>query len=198
YMPTADFDPEAPVGKPEYKDAVVYKIWSMAFGSAAQKGRIYAGTIPGGLFVSDDGGDSWELNRPLWNHASRGGDLFKGEATSENLWTGTPASVDYGIFEPGIHSIIVDPQNDNHLYVAASSAGVLETLDGGKSWSSCTKGMTNDYSPDPASEFGHDPHFVALCTNQPDYLWQQNHCGVFFSHDKAKSWKKVSQPEVGV
>jgi hypothetical protein len=61
----------APTGLPEYADATVYKIWAIAFGTAGQPGRLYAGTIPGGLFVSDDGGESWQLNRPLWNHESQ-------------------------------------------------------------------------------------------------------------------------------
>jgi len=198
YLPTPDFDPEAPVGAPEYGDATVYKIWHIAFGSPRQPGRLYAGTIPGGLFVSDDGGDSWNLNRPLWNHESRGGDLFAGDATSENRWHGTPASIDYGVFEPGIHSIIVDPHDPDHLHVAVSTAGVIETTDGGKTWAGRNQGMTNDYMPDPESEWGHDPHFVTACTGQPDHLWQQNHCGVFYSDDGARHWKKVSQPEAGV
>ena len=197
-LPTPDFDPEAPQGQPEYKDATVYKIWNITFGSSGQPGRLYAGTIPGGLFVSDDGGDSWELNRSLWNHESRGGDLFAGEATSRNQWGGTPASIDYGVFEPGIHSIVIDPRNPDHLYIAASSAGVLETTDGGKTWAGRNRGMLMDYLPDPQAEWGHDPHFVTACPGQPDHLWQQNHCGVFYSADGAQSWKKVSVPEAGV
>jgi photosystem II stability/assembly factor-like uncharacterized protein len=198
YLPTPDFDPEAPVGAPECGDATVYKIWHIAFGSSRQPGRLYAGTIPGGLFVSDDGGDSWDLNRPLWNHESRGGDLFAGDATSENCWHGTPASIDYGVFEPGIHSIIVDPRDPDHLHVAVSTAGVIETTDAGKTWAGRNQGMTNDYMPDPESEWGHDPHFVTACPGQSDHLWQQNHCGVFYSDDGARHWKKVSQPEAGV
>ena len=197
-LPTADFDPEAPTGQPDYGNASVYKIWNIAFGHASQPGRLYAGTIPGGLFISDDGGDSWELNRPLWNHDSRGGDLFAGAATSDNQWQGTPASIDYGIFEPGIHSIIVDPNNPKRIMVAVSTAGVLETTDGGQTWASRNRGMTNDYSPDPESEWMHDPHFVTVCPQQPDHLWQQNHCGVFYSDNGAQSWKKVSQPDAGV
>ena len=152
YLPGPDFDPEAPVGQPEYRDATVFKIWNLAFGTAEQPGRLYAGTIPGGLFVSDDGGDSWALNRPLWNHESRGGDLFVGEATSENRWSGTPASIDYGVFEPGIHSIVIDPRDPLHMHVAVSSAGVLETTDGGQSWSGRNHGMLNDYMPNPEAE----------------------------------------------
>lgn len=58
--------------------------------------------------------------------------------------------------------------------------------------------MLNDYMPDPESEWGHDPHFVTSCKEQPEHLWQQNHCGIFYSDNGAKSWKKVSIPELGV
>lgn len=196
-LPTPDFDPLAPTGQPEYADATVFKIWTIAFGAAEQPGRLYAGTIPGGLFISDDGGESWELNRPLWNHDSRGGDLFAGDATSENRWFGTPASIDYGVFEPGIHSIVINPRNPNHIYVAASSAGVIESTDGGQSWTARNRGMLNDYMPNPEAEWGHDPHFMAGCIGQSNHLWQQNHCGVFYSDDGAKNWRKVSVPEAG-
>lgn len=198
YLPTPDFDPAAPEAQPEYRDATVYKIWNIAFGGASQPGRLYAGTIPGGLFVSDDGGDSWALNRPLWSHDSRGGDLFTGDATRQNKWGGTPASIDYGVFEPGIHSIVVDPRDDDHLYVAVSSAGVLETTDGGRTWQGRNRGLLMDYLPNPEAEWGHDPHFMTLCPGQPDHLWQQNHCGVFYSSDAAKTWEKVSRPDAGV
>ena len=198
YLPTPDFDPEAPAAEPEYQDAAVYKIWNISFGPTDQPGRMYAGTIPGGLFVSDDGGESWTLNRPLWNHDSRGGDLFAGPASSDNCWHGTPASIDYGIFEPGIHSIVVDPRNSAHVYVAVSTAGVIETTDGGNTWQGRNKGMLMDYLPNPEAEWGHDPHFITGCPGQPDHLWQQNHCGIFYSDNGAQSWRKVSQPDAGV
>jgi len=198
YLPTPDFNPESPSALPEYADATVLKIWNIVFGNANQPNRLFAGTIPGGLFVSDDGGDSWELNRPLWNHESRGGDLFAGDATSENRWSGTPASIDYGVFEPGIHSIVVNSQNSAHMTVAVSTAGVIETTDGGKSWHSRNKGMLNDYMPNPESDWCHDPHFVTNCAKQPEYFWQQNHFGVFYSDDGANSWRKVSMPDIGV
>lgn len=198
YLPPPDFDPQTPVAQPEYKDATVFKIWHLAFGNADEPGRLYAGTIPGGLFVSDDGGDSWELNRPLWNHESRGGDLFSGDASSENRWGGTPASIDYGVFEPGIHSIVIDPHDSNHIHVAVSSAGVLESTDGGLSWTGRNHGLLMDYLPNPAADWGHDPHFMTHCSGEPNHFWQQNHCGVFYSDDGAQNWKKVSMPDRGV
>lgn len=189
-MPTGSEDEPKSLIRP----ATLLKLWHMAVGP---DGRLYVGTIPGGLFTSDDGGESFELNRPLWNHESRGGDLFTGDGTGMTHWFGTPAS-EGGEFAPGIHSITVDPRNEKRVLVAISTAGVLETTDGGKSWRSRNKGMLNDYLPDPAAEWGHDPHYVELCPGQPDHVWQQNHAGVFYSSDGAATWKRVSAPDRGV
>jgi photosystem II stability/assembly factor-like uncharacterized protein len=179
---------------PTVKLATLLKLWVMAFG---RPGQIYVGTIPGGLFVSQDGGETFELNRPLWNHESRGGDMFAGEGSGQTHWFGTPAS-EGGEFAPGIHSIAVDPRNPDRVLVAVSTAGVLETIDGGKSWRGRNKGLLNDYLPDPNAEWGHDAHFVELCAGDPDHVWQQNHSGVFYSADGAATWQRVSAPDQGV
>ena len=180
-------------GDTKLKDATLLKLWVLAFGPS---GHIYVGTIPGGLFVSEDGGASFALNLPLWNHESRGGDLSDGKGSGVTHWFGTPAAE--GDFAPGIHSVAVDPRKPERVLVAVSTAGVLETTDGGKSWRSRNKGMTMDYLPDPSAEWGHDPHFIAHCPSAPEHVWQQNHCGVFYSADGAATWKKVSNPAHGV
>jgi photosystem II stability/assembly factor-like uncharacterized protein len=187
------FDP-ATGEMPRFKDATLLQLWCMAFGPA---GRIYVGTIPGGLFVSQDGGESFELNRPLWNHPSRGGDLFAGDGNGVTHWFGTPAS-EGGEFAPGIHSILVDPRDPDRILVAISTAGVLESTDAGQSWHGRNRGMTNDYLPDPAAQWGHDAHLIEHCPAQPDHVWQQNHSGVFYSRDGAVTWTKVSAPDEGV
>lgn len=192
------FDPETGevAATPLYKDARLLKLWVLAFGPG---GRVWVGTIPGGLFESRDGGETFELNRPLWNHASRGGDLFDGpgDQKGKTHWFGTPAS-EGGEFAPGIHSIVTDPRNPERLLIAVSTAGVIETTDGGKTWVGRNKGMSNDYLPEKEAEWGHDPHFVTLCPGAPEHVWQQNHCGVFYSSDGAKTWGRVSQSELGV
>ncbi len=176
------------------RNATVQKLWVVGFGG---DGAIWVGTIPGGLFVSRDGGGSFELNRPLWNHDSRGGDLFAGDGTGETKWFGTPAS-EGGEFAPGIHSICVDPRNPQRVLVAVSTAGVIETSDGGKTWRSRNKGMTMEHTPEPEAEWGHDTHVIELCASAPDHVWQQNHVGVFYSDNGAESWRKVSAPSEGV
>ncbi len=192
-MPEEGEDPAAPPKPAVMKSATLLKLWVIGFGPP---GRMYVGTIPGGLFVSDNGGESFELNLPLWNHESRGGDLFKGEGTGRTHWFGTPASE--GEFAPGIHSVVVDPRNPKRILIAVSTAGVLESNDGGQSWRGRNKGMLMDYLPNPEAEWGHDPHYIELCPGQPDHVWQQNHCGVFYSADGAATWKKVSNPAQGV
>ncbi|MCA9617617.1 MAG: exo-alpha-sialidase [Myxococcales bacterium] len=180
---------------PTYKDATLLQLWCLAFGPP---GTIYIGTIPGGLFESHDGGETFELNRPLWNHESRGGDLFAGDGSGKTHWFGTPAAGATGEFAPGLHSIVVDPRDPNHLYVAVSTAGVLESTDGGASWHGANRGMLNDHLPNPAAEWGHDPHLITLCPGAPDHLWQQNHSGVFYSSDGARNWTRVSARDQGV
>jgi photosystem II stability/assembly factor-like uncharacterized protein len=191
--PSEDDDPAAPPKRAVLKEATLLKLWVIAFGP---DGRIYVGTIPGGLFVSSDGGESFELNLPLWNHESRGGDLFESEGSGVTHWFGTPAAE--GEFAPGIHSIVIDPRNPDRVLVAISTAGVLETTDGGRTWRSRNKGLQMDYQPNSNAEWGHDPHSVELCPGAPDQVWQQNHCGVFYSGDGAATWRKVSRPESGV
>ena len=139
-------------------------------------GRLWIGTVPGGLFVTEDGGESFELSMPLWNLPER----------KKQWWGG---GMDYA----GIHSIVFDPNDKDHFYIGVSVAGVYETKDGGSSWVARNKGLRADYLPDPEAEFGHDPHLLVACKGSPDNMWQQNHCGIFRSRDAATSWQEVSE-----
>ncbi|MCC6646700.1 MAG: hypothetical protein IT374_14145 [Polyangiaceae bacterium] len=176
------------------RPATLQKLWVAGFGPG---GAVYIGTIPGGLFQSRDGGATFELNRPLWNHESRGGDLFAGDGIGETKWFGTPAS-EGGEFAPGIHSIAVDPRDPGRLLLAASTAGVIATDDGGQRWRAANRGMLLDHTPEPDAEWGHDTHFIEQCQAEPDHVWQQNHAGVYASSDCARTWRKVSRPAEGV
>jgi len=193
YLPPIPTETGPGEGAPKLKDATLLKLWCLSFGG---DGRIWAGTIPGGLFVSSDHGESFELVRGLWDHESRGGDLWSGPGSGGTKWFGTPAAE--GEFAPGLHSIEVDPRDPDRVLVAISTAGVLETTDGGATWTGRNEGMTNDFEPEGASEWAHDPHSIQMCAGSPDHVWQQNHCGVFRSTDGARSWEKVSAPDRGV
>ena len=57
------------------------------------------------------------------------------------------------------------------------------------------RGLRADFLPDPASEVGHDPHLLVASKSAPDTLWQQNHCGIFWSRDGGLNWVENSQSE---
>ncbi len=92
----------------------------------------------------------------------------------------------------GIHSIVVDPRNEDRLLVGVSVAGVFETTDAGQTWAVRNKGMFAEYLPDPESEVGQDPHILVAAPSNPDVIWQQNHCGVYRSVDAGANWQNVS------
>ncbi|HEY2841532.1 MAG TPA: hypothetical protein VGJ26_20400 [Pirellulales bacterium] len=160
----------------EGKPATLRYLWVIGFGGADQRGRIYFGTEPGGLFVSDDGGESCRLVDSLWNHPSRIGHWLGG-----------------GRDEAGIHSIVVDPRDSKHVLIGVSCAGVFETFDDCASWEPRNKGLIAPFLPDPSVDVGHDPHLLVGCAAAPDVLWQQNHCGIFRSSDGARSWQAVHE-----
>lgn len=175
--------PEYPAGSklPNGQDAVLKYQWAMSAGSDSQSGRIYLGTEPGGLFVSDDDGDTFELNQPLWNHPSR--------LDPDLPWFGG------GRDQAGIHSICVDPRNDQVIRVGISCAGVFLTEDGGLNWRPTNQGCSADFLPNPNAEVGQDPHLLVQCKSNPNVLWQQNHCGVYISQDDGNNWRLVSESE---
>jgi len=158
------------------KPATLKKIWCIQHAGLDKPKGIWIGTEPGGLFYSSNG-DDFELVEKLWNHPSR---------KDENQWFG--AGRDY----PFIHSIVVDPRNTDHVYIAVSCAGVFETKDGGTSWQPKNKGLIAAYLPNPNVEVGHDPHRMIACKANPDIIWQQNHCGIFKTLNGGEEWLNVT------
>ncbi|MDH3648837.1 MAG: hypothetical protein OEQ53_04095 [Saprospiraceae bacterium] len=156
--------------------ASLHYIWAFAHGGKEYPGKLYIGTEPGGLFEMN--GDGFILNESLWNQPSRTDQWFGGGR-------------DY----PGIHSIVVDPQNSDHIYVGISCAGVFETADRGANWQVRNDGLRADFLPDPHAEVGHDPHLLLASPTNPKVMWQQNHCGIFRSINGGARWQEVSDTD---
>lgn len=153
------------------------KLWSLESGGAGEPGRLWCGTIPGGLFRSEDHGESWELVRGLWDRPERA------------KWAGG------GYDFPGIHSISVDPRDSRRIAVGISCGGVWISHDGGENWEQGAHGMRYDFVP--ADQGGadpdwQDPHRMVRCTASPDRLWVQHHCSIYRSDDSARSWTEIS------
>lgn len=147
-------------------------IWCLEAGAA---GELWCGVIPGGLFRSRDGGDSWSLMRALWDDPRR------------QKWMG--GGYDFA----GIHSIIVDPRDRSHVTVGISVGGVWTSTNAGDDWTLIGAGLRNVYMPpdlahDPVSQ---DPHRIVQCPADPDRLWMQHHNGVFLSDDGGHNWREL-------
>jgi hypothetical protein len=172
----------APVFPPKPEDAggdphpwSLGKIWALEPGGVA--GRVWAGTMPGGLFRSDDGGASWSLVEALWYMPER------------RQWAGVA-----GGEQPGIHSVLVDPRDPADIRIGVSTAGVWASTDTGASWQLINRGMYAEYMPpqrrdDPIVQ---DVHQLARCAGHPEIIWCQHHNGVFRSEDGGANWREIT------
>jgi len=170
--PAGDWEQAAGVELPEDSGQALVRIWVMAHG---EEGVVYAGADPGALFQSRDGGVSWELNRPLWEHR-----------VSED-------------WQPGggglcLHSIAPWPGEPARLAVGVSAAGVWLTEDSGATWQRGNDGIVPRYVPEDASE-GATPlciHHLERSGASPERMFMQFHGGVYRSDDAGSSWTYIA------
>ena len=134
---------------------------------------VYAGVEDAALFRSTDGAKSWSELSGLRGHGSG------------PHW------------QPGagglcLHTIILDPQNPDRIYIAISSAGAFRTDDGGATWTAINQGLRSAHIPDPTAEVGHCVHHITMHRSRPDVLFMQKHWDVMRSNDAGASWHEVS------
>ena len=92
-----------------------------------------------------------------------------------------------------LHSVLIDPRDPKHLYIAISIGGIFESIDGGVDWMPLNEGVAAEFLPDPEVPFGHDPHCVALHPLKPDRLYHQNHCGLYRLDRPERRWIRVGR-----
>jgi photosystem II stability/assembly factor-like uncharacterized protein len=122
---------------PEGSDVSLKQIWQIV-NDPHNADALYCGVEPAALFKSTDGGETWDLNRGLFDHPHR------------TQW------------QPGggglcLHTILPDPSNEKRIYVAISTGGVYRSDDGGESWAPRNKGICARFLP----SFESGPHVPA-------------------------------------
>ncbi|HVU93517.1 MAG TPA: hypothetical protein VHC23_14885 [Jatrophihabitans sp.] len=148
------------------------RVWHLE-PSPTDPDTVYAGVQDAALFRSTDGGASWSELAGLREHGSG------------PQW------------QPGagglcLHTIVLDPEDDQRMYVAISAAGVFRTEDGGATWQPVNKGLLSNGIPSPAAEVGHCVHKLAMHPSRPRTLFMQKHWDVMRSDDGGDSWQEIS------
>jgi len=148
-------------------------VWHLAPGAPCEPDTIYAGIEPAGLFVSRDAGATWQGLSALNHHPTA------------STWQPAGGALALG----AIHH---DPRDPRRTYCSVSAGGVYRTDDGGASWLPLNTGTRADFLPDPCPTAGQCVHQLRLHPARPDRLYQQNHCGVYRSDDRAESWRDIT------
>ncbi len=172
-----DFTYEGVPGTHQWYDGTPHpweftRVWHLE-PSPFDRDTVYAGVEDAALFRSTDGGQSWHELAGLR------------EQGSGPQW------------QPGaggmcLHTIILDRQHPDRIFVAISAAGVFRTDDGGLSWRPVNKGLLSDGIPSPAAEVGHCVHNLAMHPSRPDTLFMQKHWDVMRSDDAGDNWHEIS------
>lgn len=169
-------DPESyNIKFPEDSEVSLKQIWQIEM-DPHDENSIYCGVEPAALFKSNDAGETWSLERGLFDHPHR------------PQW------------QPGggglcLHTILPDPSNEQRLWVAISTGGVYRTEDGGKNWEPRNKGICARFLPPDQQypEWGQCVHKVVSHPSHPDRMFLQHHWGVYRSDDAGDSWTDIGK-----
>ncbi|MEY2605075.1 MAG: hypothetical protein QOH31_2884 [Verrucomicrobiota bacterium] len=148
------------------------RVWHLE-PSLSDPNTVYAGVEDAALFKTVDGGKTWQELPGL-------------RSAKGHLW------------QPGaggmcLHTIVLDPNRPDRIFIAISAAGAFRTDDEGKTWQPANAGLKSPYElPDPDAQVGHCVHRIAMHPSRSDVLFMQKHWDVMRSDNAGESWQEVS------
>jgi hypothetical protein len=123
--------------------------------------KVYVGTEPSELYISNDGGEYWERMTALNN------------LDSSTSWSFPPRPWTHHVrwIEPDVNNL-------DYLFVAIEAGALVQSRDGGRTWI------------DRVTEGPYDTHTLATHQKAPRRLYSSAGDGYFESLDYGKSWSR--------
>lgn len=143
------------------ENAISSSIMSVSVGQKGKNefSKLYAGTEPTALYVSNDGGYSWEKMSGL------------NDLESSDSWSFPPRP-----WTNHVRWIEIDANNPNYIFVAIEAGALVQSQDDGKNWTDRVNGGP------------YDTHTLRTHLKAPRRLCVAAGDGYFESFDYGKSW----------
>ena len=164
---------QAPIKFPSETGASLKNIWQIALGRPEEPNVLFCGVEPAALFETRDAGETWSLVQGLFDHPHR------------PRWMPGNGGL-------ALHTIVLDPVDDQRMYVAISAGGVYRTNDGGLTWTPQNQGIRAVTMPEKYPVFGQCVHKIAMHPARPERLFLQSHWGLYCSDNRAENWHDIA------
>ena len=149
-----------------------YEVWQIRNGG---EGVFYAATQPAALFRSEDGGSSWLEVTSFTEHP---------EASKWCIPLTPPL--------PGrSRALVIDQDNPKRIWVGVEVGGIMQSDDGGETWSFTMPGDNPDLHMMFAQPGQSDTLYASTGYGRPDGIAEmiEGNAGVFRSEDGGTSWQ---------
>jgi photosystem II stability/assembly factor-like uncharacterized protein len=149
------------IGKDVISNPYIMSVAVSSLNSGNKFNKVYAGTDPSALYISNDGGDSWERMEAL------------NELPSSKSW-----SFPLKPWTHHIRWIEPDANKSDYVFVAIEAGALVQSHDGGKTWI------------DRVEQGPYDTHTLVTHPKAPKRLYSSAGDGYFESFDYGESWSR--------
>ena len=146
-------------------------IFRITPGHDSEPGVWYAGTSPQGLYRSSDDGQTW--------NSVKG---FDSQSEIQNVIQNQSQEL---LKYQKLHSILINPDNKEHIIIGMAHGGVFESKDYGETWNSLNCNLSDNSNQNP----------YCLLNHSLDYqlLFQQNQSGIYKMNLGNNQWEHIGK-----